>query len=265
MAANPTTVADLSSTPTFNRGALTTPFTTPSSCLDFYTTMDQGTFYFGHYSTNDFDPSCYPPGQQTNWDIYYYSPATICPPGWTNITTFSASFPGHSNTMLTLSPETTAVLCCPLGFSYISSIGIGHKCQAITEYPATYVTVSTAPDSVYPVTTDDGPYSSYYSATIVGDGIPIWYQSKDLPVPTTPNTSPATTGSQPSMSSSSPTTSVIPSSSPTSQSSGLSTGAKIGLGVAIPTVTIAFILGFILYIRYYRHRPTPFHVQSTDQ
>jgi hypothetical protein len=90
--------------------------------------------------------------------------------------------------------------------------------------------------------------------TVYGDGIPIWFQSKDQVAFTASETS------SPSTSTSAAPTNA---NSPTSSSNRLSTGAKAGIGIAVAlgAIAIAAIAGVLILKRRKRYQgpPTDWH------
>jgi hypothetical protein len=129
-----------------------------------------------------------------------------------------------------LPSETTAVLCCPSGYKQ----GPWANACASTIEEDTFVTYFEPflSDNVYyPGSVTVSKFNK--GESVLGDGVPIWYQASDSKVlaaatQTTSQTSFLAT----------------PQSNGTTRptSSGLSTGAKVGLGVAIP---LAIILGLV--------------------
>lgn len=108
-----------------NRGAITTTFTPPSSC--FTTTFDtlvteMSFFHVAHWGGygKGYGGSCYPSSastvtfggpatSDTAFGNYYYSPALICPSGWTTARSLSLT-PSDG---FTTTSGVSAYLCCP--------------------------------------------------------------------------------------------------------------------------------------------------------
>ncbi|KAH8805101.1 hypothetical protein F5884DRAFT_440466 [Xylogone sp. PMI_703] len=261
-------VTDQAVIASFNRGPVTSVFVPPASCLSTLTKIVS--MYFGHEDGDYYDPACFPsstiPESKTQWDLFYYSPAQ-CPQGWSEATTFTSSFTGHHDSTLSLGADTTAVLCCPSGYSYLD---YNHRCASgfadITTYLTFYSPISG--DDAWtkgPVLTDQWVQGTS-TWTIFGDGIPVWYQSSDLALFRAATATKSSTTSSTSTSTSPTSTSTSPATStPTSNSSsGLSTGAKIGIGVGIPLAVLALgIIGFAYYMRRRRkNRVLPTELQG---
>ncbi|KAN0113234.1 hypothetical protein V8E51_006185 [Hyaloscypha variabilis] len=265
------TITDSAVIASYNRGPLTTIFTPPSSCLSTLT-FNSG-MYFGHADTYYYDSSCYPSSYSStytlladngDWNQYYYSPAQ-CPDAWAHATTFTSYFTNAADTPLgaevlfSLGSDTTAVLCCPSGYEYFGNAG--HQCITTVSTGAELVYVSNSvSDNVLVLDTPATTTVTSSAYTVWGDGIPVWWQSSDLAAFTEP---PKTTASSSSTipttstnraSSSTATSTSSGGSTPTSSlkpnySSGLSSGAKIAVGVTIPVVVIAVVLGIFLFFR----------------
>ncbi|KAF2114096.1 hypothetical protein BDV96DRAFT_647582 [Lophiotrema nucula] len=256
------TVTDPSSIASFNRGPITSIFEQPTSCLATLTlNQNRIDLYWGHYGESYVDSSCYPkPTVPVNnlvtpssWNSYWYSPA-VCPQSWTQATTFATVMPGGDDlTLISLGTDTTAALCCPSGYRYKGS---GHICTSDIKQNQVLLYIlptNNGQDFERPTSTTTVASDS----SVIGDGVPIWWQSSDskvlasastlTPTPTGPTTAPTTaptTGAQ-----TGPMTS-IPSQTSTPPSSGLSTGAKAGIGVAVPLAVIAIAaIAFLLFRR----------------
>ncbi|RDW56553.1 hypothetical protein BP6252_14103 [Coleophoma cylindrospora] len=265
-----TTITDLDSTSSFNRGPLTTPFLPAASCLSTLT-WNPPSLYFGHWTTNEFNSACFPKpsGSQstTHWEIYYYSPG-ICPLGWNEVATFSSVFPGFSRALF-MAPDVTAFLCCPTGYTYTPNIG--HQCRGTAIAGSTYTWRSVDSTSVSAFTIE-----ATQTIDIYGDGIPIWRQRTDptsfsFPeiTATSPTSSPTVTA--PFSIPFSPTTTLItpitstltPTFTPPTKST--SSSVKVGVGVGVPLGLIVIILGILFYIRHYKRHAIPGQAQFADQ
>lgn len=216
---------------------LTTTFTPPNDCLSGITEY-QSYLYLGYES------SCRPssPG---NLYSFTFSPAWICPSGWTSVagTTVTAG----SNT------ETRAVCCPPLtGVTgdfvgdtamYVYDYGYDDGCTAAVSGPVTASVLSGNGSS--PLTTMSYNTSDY--GTMYGFSVEIAWQASDLVASKTASiTSSGTSSTSSSASPTSPTATPAESNS----SSGLSTGAKIAIGVVIPVVVLAALaLAFCIFVR----------------
>ncbi|KUJ14473.1 uncharacterized protein LY89DRAFT_736507 [Mollisia scopiformis] len=252
----PSIITDATSISAFNRGPIPTQFSAPTSCLSTLTSVNgAGGLYFGHNGDEYFDTACFPTPTLTTssvqWNLYYYSPVISCPSGWYTAAVATSSFGGLSDTYLSIGSATTAALCCPSGYT---ALNYDHQCDS--QFPLgtntiLYKNPSSAinGDWVVPTTVDTALYvaatasaTSYW--TVFGDGIPIWFEARDL--------STATQTSTPT-----PTTSPISSttSATSTGSSGLTTGAKagIGIGVSLGVVTIAALIGWFLFRRKRRY------------
>ncbi|KAF2438943.1 hypothetical protein P171DRAFT_490395 [Karstenula rhodostoma CBS 690.94] len=97
-------ITNKASIDSFNRGPITKYWEPAPSCSN---TMSLDNMYYG-------------------WDAAD-SPA-ICPEDWTRATTFTDGGIPHNNMLTTLSvgTDTTAILCCPSGFRYLTE---GHHSQ----------------------------------------------------------------------------------------------------------------------------------------
>lgn len=254
----------------FNRGPISGPtvLTLPTSCEALPTSVSGGGLYFGHNGASYFDNDCFPTSTlseantQSGWGLYYYSPAVSCPLGWSAVATARSSFGGLSNTYLALGSATTAVLCCPSGYTALS---FDHQCQS--NYPVNTKTLLTlaykAPSTdvngnwiATATSTATHNVSTTGDWTIFGDGIPIWYQASDQVLFTATSTS---ASSSTAASTSGPTASSSSSTTPTSAPSGLSSGAKTGIGIAVAVgvLAIAAIIGFFIFQRRRRYRAAP--------
>jgi hypothetical protein len=88
------------------------------------------------------------------------------------------------------------------------------------------------------------PYTTTVtSLTIIGDGIPVWWQSSDLKLfssaANTASSSTATTGSSIS----------APTQTP---ASSLSNGRKIGIEIGVPVAVVVILIGFLAFGYYIR-------------
>ena len=105
--------------------------------------------------------------------------------------------------------------------------------------------------------------SSVRSTTTIGcDGIPIWWQATDAVVLSAASTitSTASTSSTATNTQSSVTSTTYNTSTGTpSLSSGLSTGAKAAIGVCIPVVSLAILVGVFWFFRTHRKRAIDAH------
>ncbi|APA09131.1 hypothetical protein sscle_04g039010 [Sclerotinia sclerotiorum 1980 UF-70] len=171
----------------YNRGPILTTFVPPASCLSTLTFSTD--MYFGHRDKGYVDAACFPSSTtdygpwENAWGVYYYSPG-ICPQGWSQAATLSSSF-GKGTTQLKLGDETTAVVCCPSGFSYSSD---GHACGSTfwsTTSTLFYINPSLNALNSWVSTDANTPLTTRASGSpyiIFGDGIPIWWQASDLQV-----------------------------------------------------------------------------------
>ncbi|KAF2805438.1 uncharacterized protein BDZ99DRAFT_539765 [Mytilinidion resinicola] len=269
-----TTVTDLSSISAYNRGPITTAFIPPTSCLATLTLPSSGgDLFFGHQFISYVDLACYPHGTiaaqnlvtWSSWDIFYYSPA-ICPSGWTQATAFTSVIPAWPETVsISIESNTNVALCCPSGYSYLST-GLGHQCTSP-------ITMNQVIQYIFPTNNGANIVRGNVStstfpadATAWGDGVPVWWQSSDdallaeasTMTPSGASPTAITTGvtgsggtaAQPSATTSIPSSTATTSASSTPKPSGLSTGAKVGLGVGIPLAIIAGLaLGYLLFRR----------------
>ncbi|KAF8850524.1 hypothetical protein BDZ45DRAFT_751607 [Acephala macrosclerotiorum] len=250
----------------FNRGPVTSLFTPPASCLSTLT-YGGGALYFGHNGDAYYDPACYPSpssnlaSQSSSWNLYFYSPAQ-CPSGWNSqlvTNTYSTS-----TTVLSFDSDNTVVLCCPPGYTSLTSYS--HSCASnvfgisvTTLYYKSPSSIgpgfwtSTSPSSPFP-TILGGPSGGV--VPIYGDGILAVWKSSDAVV-FTAGSSPTTSSTSQTPSTTAPgngTSGTPPGASHTS--SGLSTGAKIGIGIGIPAlVLILAALGFFIYRRRVKKQP----------
>ncbi|KAF1950391.1 hypothetical protein CC80DRAFT_378763, partial [Byssothecium circinans] len=245
-----------------NRGPITALFSPPQSCTATLSKRQTGGgIFLGHLDDPYFDPSCYPTGTlQTQdfystsaWGAYYYSPA-ICPFEWTTAMLFKSSFPAYASTFISLDPQTTVAVCCPSGFSYQA---FGHQCSSLVtpNQVLTYISARTQGAAGW----DRGSVSMTTvtsSFAVVGDGVPIWWQSSDLevlaaakrytPTTTTASDTAATSSLATTTGSANPTSSVNAPPPPKGQSKSLPVGVKICVGVGVPVLFIA-VLTIILY------------------
>jgi len=253
----------------FNRGPVTSLFIPPTSCLS---TLTYGgdALYFGHNGAEYFDPACYPSpsanlaSQSSSWNLYFYSPAQ-CPSGWNSqLVTYTYS---TSTTVLSFDNDATVVLCCPPGYTSLSSYS--HSCASSvfgisvsTFYYKSPSSIgagfwtSTAPSSPFP-TILGGPSGTV--VPIYGDGMLVVWKSTDAAAFTTGPAATASgtaSGTPSTTASTNGTSATCPAVCHTS--SKLSTGAKVGLGIGIPGLVILLALaGFIIYSRRWKKQPTP--------
>ncbi|KAF2120110.1 hypothetical protein BDV96DRAFT_318901 [Lophiotrema nucula] len=280
-------VSDPSSISALNRGPITSALALPTSCTQTLS-LSRGdnagseNLYFGHFANPYVDPACYPLGTLSSsqiaadsaWLQYFYSPA-ICPYGWTTAQTFSATFPAFGETNeISLGPETSAAICCPGGYSYKRG---GRICQSSITQSQVISYVSGINNGAAGWDRGNTILSTFaLSSSVIGDGVPILWQSSDKAVlkaaatmVTTPTATGAFTGSgtaRTSPTSSLPSATSSSPSSPVSEvsSKGLSTGAKAGIGVGVSLVGIAIIaLGIFLLLRR-RRRNTPAPADTAD-
>ncbi|CZR69612.1 uncharacterized protein PAC_19512 [Phialocephala subalpina] len=253
-----TYITDQSSIAAFNRGPVTATFTPPASCLSTLT-LQTGQIYFGHQGAGYLDTACYPASTSSlgphAWDVYYYSPAQ-CPSGFSQATSVTNSYFGRAATQLTLGADTTAMVCCPSGYHYRAD---GHACQSSILSTTTKILYidPVLNNNVWYSTDANTPSTTTITRTgtstywVLGDGIPVWWQSSDLKA-----FAAATQTSSPISANTQTTSTQSQTQTGTSKSSGLTSGAKIGIGIGIPLAVIAIgLVGFFLYFR--RRQRTP--------
>ncbi|KAM3076046.1 hypothetical protein ACMFMG_006441 [Clarireedia jacksonii] len=185
------------------------------------------------------------------------SPA-VCPQGWTRAATITSSF-GAYGVQLSLGTDTTAVVCCPQGFSYF---GYDRKCSSTVFLPSTivYFSPSSDADGVWSSTTDASTLV-ISQMTVLANGVPVWAQASDAVRFASAASEAASTSSssktittEPAKSSiyphsTVPTSAAVTSTSgPHSNSNGLSTGAKIAIGIAIPFFLLAIVSVIAIYL-----------------
>ncbi|KAL2061569.1 hypothetical protein VTL71DRAFT_6946 [Oculimacula yallundae] len=149
----------------FNRGPVTGTFSQPAACFETLTTTDGiSNLHFGHWGDLPYKTACYPSATQAslNWDIYYYSPAQ-CPSEWGPVKTFEGFMEGYAGTSISIGSDTTALLCCPLGYTSTD----GHQCYS--ELPTnTLQWVLALPTSTVQI------YTLSSGNVVSGDGIPVF-------------------------------------------------------------------------------------------
>jgi hypothetical protein len=159
-----------------------------------------------------------------------------------------------------LPAETTAVLCCPSGYT---TGPWANACASAMQQDTrvTYFQPFSSNGIYYPGSVTVGDFAK--GEMVVGDGVPIWYQASDSKVLAAATQTAAQTSS-PATPQSNATT--RPTKSPASDSAapnpslGLSTAAKVGLGVAIP---LAIVLGLVLGWLLFRRRKAKTHASPT--
>ncbi|KAJ4355624.1 uncharacterized protein N0V89_003644 [Didymosphaeria variabile] len=262
----------------FNRGPITKYWEPAPSCSN--TMSKDANMYYGWGASGVIDTACYPMGTlkyndikpASAWDLYYYSPA-ICPKEWTVATTYSDNIPKNDAlTSLSVGTSTTAVLCCPSGFSYYTQ---GHVCTSTIKEDQTLKYVVPGNDEFG--TLSIGPVStSIYSAGAshaFANGIVVMFQSSDTAMlrsvtvnPTAGVASTSATTTTPSAQSSTGTTNTAVSTGAATStgdaqpvsSSGLSTGAKVGMGVGIPcALLLGLLFGWFLFRKRRTGNPYP--------
>ncbi|KAH5435988.1 hypothetical protein HBI16_117230 [Parastagonospora nodorum] len=253
-----------------NRGPITSVFAPAPSCTQTLRLTADGTnswLYSGHAYQEYYQSGCMPTGTKVEaalsdkeeWDSYYYSPA-ICPQSWAPVTTFTSTWFGIDDAkVIPLRPDTTAVLCCPPGYSK----GIwAYACASFLaeDTSLSYIVPSSVNGKWEAGDVSVGSFPKGYP--VQGDGVPVWYQSSDSQVLAAAATRTAGESSSLASRMSSASTAQTPTSTPpptgspavqpesTSSSGGLSTGAKIGLGVGIPVAIIfGLVLGWLIFRR----------------
>ncbi|CZR63619.1 uncharacterized protein PAC_13516 [Phialocephala subalpina] len=260
--ASSTIITAAASIALLNRGPILDVFSAPTSCLSTLTVVANG-LYFGHNGGDYEDPACYPSATsicKIRDLLAADSPAVACPSGWYKAQTATSTFGGYSDAYLTIGSDTTAVLCCPSGYT---ALYFNHGCRSDFLQGTTIVTYKSPTsiingnwDNTNSATTTTHIEAGASAWTVFGDGIPIWYQATDqLAI-----TSGPTTSSSPTISH---TTSSIPATtsptSPISTSTGLSTGSKAGIGisVAVGVTALAALTGFFMFKRRKRYKAAP--------
>ncbi|KAL3419652.1 hypothetical protein PVAG01_08150 [Phlyctema vagabunda] len=241
---NPTRISS------YNLGPLTTQYAVPPSCLETYTNNLYQTLYFGGVDFDTgvsyVDTACHPPRPTLSVDqavdALYYSPGR-CPSGWNYATTMHDVSAGATST-LSLGASTTAALCCPGGYSSYTS---GNICGSSVSGSETrhVISATTGPNHAY--TVGDLSTTVLSETVIYGLGVPVWWQSADLPA-FTPTVNIASSAAALPNPTGSPTDTgtVVPPVKP----GALSTGAKIGIGIGVPALVIALALGaYLVYAR----------------
>ncbi|OAQ69920.1 transmembrane alpha-helix domain-containing protein [Pochonia chlamydosporia 170] len=218
----------------FAKNPLTTTFTRPKSC--------DGIYLSGFLAMVDVSSSCLPDGFKTD---AYFSPGLICPSGY-----ISAC---HDTTGV---KSITTVTCCPTLKDPNVSLGCVTT-STLTDSWSTLFCTWIGPessDSTLPVTTSDRGVTSvknlgfHSPGGLNAFGIRMVYEASDLSTETKTTATPTGSASQ---SSGGAATSNPP--SDTSNSGGLSTGAKVAIGVVIPIIALAALLGAFFWWRRRKH------------
>jgi hypothetical protein len=189
------------------------------------------------------------------------------------VTTWTSSWHGIDGaTIVPLPAETTAVLCCPSGYT---TGPWANACASAMQQDTrvTYFQPFSSNGVYYPGSVTVGDFAK--GEVVVGDGVPIWYQASDSKVlaAATQTVAPTSSPATPQSNATTRPTDSFASNSPTSissasniavpnSSSGLSTGAKVGLGVAIP---LAIVLGLVLGWFLFRRRKAKTHSSSAKE
>lgn len=225
---------------------LTTTFTPPPQCLTQLNYFDNTKDNFFHVDVGP-GTQCIPKGPDVSTHGYF-SPGLYCPSGWTKAS-------GCSSTVNIGSLTETREICCPKldGISQYSGLSMGCNTNPLTlSWWSTMGCVLTlgayANGGSMTATASNGSLITLPVQS--GDGLNAYsvqlaYQASDLTPVTT--TSQATTSTQ-SPGSTVQTSSSSSSTSQTSTSGGLSTTAKIAIGVVIPVIVLALIIGLGWFI-----------------
>jgi hypothetical protein len=212
----------------FARRPLTTTFSRSADC--------DGIYLSGFLAMIDVHSTCLPRNFKTD---AYYSPGLICPAGYVSAC--------HDATGVA---SITTVTCCPTLKNPDLTLGCVTTSTLRESWSTLYCTWVAPPssDSTLPVTrvvngvTTTSNLGFHSPGGLNAFGIRMVYEATDLTTQGTATTS--------SSRSSDTTTSKPPQDT---QDSGLSTGAKVAIGVVVPVVVLAALLGALFYWR--RRKP----------
>ncbi|KAK0667331.1 hypothetical protein QBC41DRAFT_228703 [Cercophora samala] len=214
---------------------LTTAYSRPPVC--------NGIYMPGHIWVMDNDPTCLPPGFDTE-STSFFSPGVACPSGY-----WSAC--SDSKGVSTI----TTVTCCPIYRSDISlscvpstaelsAVWRDQFCTFKARWTGAVVTVTVSSDGV--TATQTKTFTSPQG--INAFGVRMVHQTTDI----SPSSGdPPITTSSPTSQIQSLETSANPNTSPIAESTGssLSTGAIVAIAVVIPILAILAGVGFFLWWR----------------
>jgi len=213
----------------FPRNPLTKSFSRPKDCT--------GVVKSSFLVMMDVASTCLPPGIQTESDAYF-SPGIACPSGYVSAC--------HDNTGVA---SLTTVTCCPtlnrdvtlscVDDRTLASVWSTLFCTWIAPKAKTSLPVTLSANGV--TSTENLDFSS--PGGLNAFGVRMVYQKTDTDRPTA-----TTTGGTTKPTSSDPTNSDTSTPSP-GDDGGLSTGAKVAIGVVIPVVAIAALVGILLWWR----------------
>ncbi|KID85078.1 transmembrane alpha-helix domain-containing protein [Metarhizium guizhouense ARSEF 977] len=236
----------------FPRNPLTTTFSRPSDC--------DGIYMSGFLAMVDLSSTCLPSNFKSD---AYFSPGLVCPSGYVSAC--------HDTTGVA---SITTVTCCPALKNPDVTLGCLTTSTLSGSWLTLYCTWIAPPssDSMLPVTTSENgitttqTYGFHSPEGLNAFGIRMVYQSSDL------STKPTESTTHRSASRPSGAAATSNASQATDEPGGLSTGAKVAIGVVIPIVAIAALLGAFFWWRKRKHRhqvppqaagksPTPRHAE----
>ncbi|KAK2598058.1 hypothetical protein QQS21_005769, partial [Conoideocrella luteorostrata] len=223
----------------FAPNPLTTTFTRPDDC--------SGIYRSGFLMMVDVSKTCMPSGFKTD---AYFSPGYVCPAGYVSAC--------HDNTGVA---SLTTVTCCPTVNDPSIRLGCVTTSTLSSIWSTLFCTWIAPKDSNFyvPLTTVANGVTTTQSVGLQAPGglnafgVRMVYQSSDMVTATT--TTAKTTASTTDTSSGGSSTS-NPSQS-AGEPGGLSTGAKVAIGVVIPVVALAAIIGVFLWWRRRKHHYQP--------
>ncbi|EFY87618.1 hypothetical protein MAC_06330 [Metarhizium acridum CQMa 102] len=218
----------------FPRNPLTTTFSRPPGC--------DGIYLSGFLAMVDLSSTCLPSNFKSD---AYFSPGLVCPSGYVSAC--------HDTTGVA---SITTVTCCPALKNPDVTLGCLTTSTLSGSWSTLYCTWIAPPssDSTLPVTTSEKGVTTTKNLGFRSPeglnafGIRMVYQSSDL------STQPAESTTHGSASRSPGGAATSNASQVTDESGGLSTGAKVAIGVVIPVVAIAALLGAFFWWRKRKHR-----------
>ncbi|KAH6842991.1 hypothetical protein B0I37DRAFT_208767 [Chaetomium sp. MPI-CAGE-AT-0009] len=234
---------------------LTTTFTRPTDCGGIYAASQPVIFVI------DNEPSCLPPDFSASDSSFFYSPGIACPSGyWTAC---------HDTTGVS---SITTVTCCPTyGSISLTCVSNPLFLKTVWEYQFCTWIAPKSPGTVITVTVSsyDGRTSTITpEVTAPGGlnapGVRMVYQASDMEMASSSTSSVPSEGSGatvPASSTPDSTGTSLPGASndpdATNSDSGLSTGEQAAIGVVVPLVVIALLVGLALWWRRRKRQQQP--------
>lgn len=262
-------------------GPLTTTWTQPPPCsviLASCSTCLHG--WFGQTCTSgnvvSDNTDCWPPrstSRPAKFPLFawgFYSPAYICPQGYTTACTATAGGRAGWDVAFSMVPGETAVGCCPTGFSCVQGASGLQTClnmETATLQSSVFATATCGDGKTVNLNAVTGPVNATAPYTRLAPMFQLNFKQSDLPNSLKSTEAIATSSassSAPTMAAvSSSTFSTVPQTSVPNTNGpggpnedGLSTGAKAGVGIGAALGALLIILLAVFLIRRRRKGPS---------